>query len=340
MPHSSGGGSHGGGSHGGGSHGGSFGGSHSGGLRSKKLSTTPFLGATRYVCYRNGTRSYIYSNYDITRKTSGWDFLALLPLIPGFMMLIFLFCYSFSRPTKLTKTDSEIVINDRAQVFDMPVSLEANLKTFYKKTGITPAVMTVYNEDWKQNYVSLGDYAYDLYVNAFDDETHWLIVYSQPKKPGAFVDWYWEGMQGDDTDKILTEKICTEFAESLQKYLTADSKYTVDKAISSAFTDIYPDVMKIEVVPEGIFSSILTLLFLIGMGFVNCAPQIKAMKYKDASVCPLVVTDDTCEYCGGIYVVGTCTSCPHCGAPLKPHVYTEEEKNAVSAFANLSKIQK
>ena len=29
--------------------------------------------------------------------------------------------------------------------------------------------------------------------------------------------------------------------------------------------------------------------------------------------------EDTCEYCGNVYVIGTCHECPHCGAPLRPH---------------------
>ena len=28
-------------------------------------------------------------------------------------------------------------------------------------------------------------------------------------------------------------------------------------------------------------------------------------------------TEDTCEYCGGVYLHGLHVSCPHCGAPIK-----------------------
>lgn len=29
-----------------------------------------------------------------------------------------------------------------------------------------------------------------------------------------------------------------------------------------------------------------------------------------------------CSYCGGNYTVGSCNSCPHCGAPIQPEEYT------------------
>ena len=45
--------------------------------------------------------------------------------------------------------------------------------------------------------------------------------------------------------------------------------------------------------------------------------------YSQAVECPETFVDqEACEYCGGIYIVGLNTSCPHCGAPVKPHDYT------------------
>ncbi|MCR5100195.1 MAG: hypothetical protein K6B41_02425, partial [Butyrivibrio sp.] len=39
--------------------------------------------------------------------------------------------------------------------------------------------------------------------------------------------------------------------------------------------------------------------------------QSKGIKVEESDF------EDTCEYCGGIYIHGKHDSCPHCGAPIK-----------------------
>ncbi len=312
---------------------------HIGGLFSKKFSTVPFAGATKYVSYKNGTRTFLYANYDISKKITPWDFLALIVLVPIILANIVMMFTSVSHPRKLTGTDKNIIIDDRASVFDMTGGLESSLNSFLKKTGITPAVITVNNEDWRSDYSDFKDYVRVLYETEFDDESHWLIVYSRSKKSALFDDWNWAAAQGKDTDKILTDKIWSQFSESMQSHLSDNTQFTVSSAISRSFTDILPVVMKTEVFGMGLFFTGAMLVFLLAICYFLFKPQIRSLKYNDAVVCPLVVTEDNCEKCGGIYVVGTCSICPHCGAKLKPHVYTEEEKNAVAAFAAISKKQ-
>ena len=100
--------------------------------------------------------------------------------------------------------------------------------------------LTVYqylkDSDWEGKYMSLEKYAYSLYVNKFSDEQHFLIVYSKPDDADTsdFVDWSWEGMQGDDTDNILTEVAMDIFNDDLEKYLTMDS-VTTDNAFIKTF---------------------------------------------------------------------------------------------------------
>lgn len=121
---------------------------------------------------------------------------------------------------------------------------------FYNRTGISPAVITVENSDWQGYYSDLENYAYDLYVNHFADESHWLIVYSTPdgySSSDGFEDWYWEGMQGNDTDDVLTKSVTNSFNDELQKNLTARTRYTVSSAISTSFDDLTPTVMKSKV---------------------------------------------------------------------------------------------
>ena len=84
----------------------------------------------------------------------------------------------------------------------------------------------------------------NMYVTEFDDEEHWLVVYSEPTSPDPdFNDWYWEGMQGDDTDNIITVDVADDFKDLMQKYLTANSRYDVSSAIAAAFDETTPNVM-------------------------------------------------------------------------------------------------
>ena len=65
-------------------------------------------------------------------------------------------------------------------------------------------------------YKDLEKYAYDLYVNTYDDEYHWVIIYSEPKNADPnFNDWYFEGMQGDFTDPILSTSVTRKFNKTV-----------------------------------------------------------------------------------------------------------------------------
>lgn len=194
MPHSSGGGSHGGGSHHSSSSHSSSHRSSSGGSSSRiRTSRTYFPGARRFVYYRNGVPNYVYSDTDLSKGPSKLRFLMLIFYVP-FVLAAFLMIFtSFGVPEKL-KVDynSQIVIQDDANVLGDTTKLGDALEDFFNTTGISPAVMTVYNSDWEDNYTDLEKYAYELYVNRFYDEKHWLIVYSQPKDPDdGFNNWYW-----------------------------------------------------------------------------------------------------------------------------------------------------
>ena len=139
MPHSSGGGSHGGGSHGGSHHSShSHGGS---GRSSRHVRSTYFPDARRYVYYDHHRPVYVYADH----------------------------------PHKLPQNyDYKIVVEDKANVLGNTAELRNSLVAFYNRTGISPAVITVENSDWQGYYSDFENYAYDLYVNHFTDESHWL----------------------------------------------------------------------------------------------------------------------------------------------------------------------
>lgn len=257
---------------------------------------------------------------------------------PFFIAIVGMASETFRVPQRLsTDYDTSLVISDYINVLGDTKALENSMMAFYDETGITPAVFTVYNEDWQDNYSSLENYSYDLYVNAFDDEKHWLIVYSQPQEPDEnFNDWYWEGMQGDDTSDILTSAKADGFNSDLQRYLT-DKSISVADAISRAFDNLTPKIMKKSVDTSMLFP----FLFFGGFILIHAYFMVfhdPSRKYRNAEVCPenapvgaqsrSVQTEQTvqppapaaheesCPYCGGSYVPGRDKRCPYCQSLL------------------------
>ena len=242
MPHSSGGGSHGGGGH-------SGGGSHGGGSRGPsptRISSTPYPGARRFR-YRTRFGGY---RYFYTTREPGKIFhparlligLFYIPFIAAGVGII-------ASPIKksMQKYDRNIVVIDKANVLEDDSRLMSSLNAFSEKTKITPAVITINNEDWQQRYSTLEDYAYDRYLAEFNDEMHWLIVYSEPSaaetaetpegeavQADENTDWYWEGMQGDDTDPVLTTYVTGQFNKTLQTALEAGNA-PLGENLASAF---------------------------------------------------------------------------------------------------------
>ena len=339
MPHSSGGGSHSGGSHSSSSSS-SSGGRSGGSGSSRRTSNQPFKGASRYLYYKDQKPYFIYSNYDI-RKRNMSSFVVTLGACIGFFLpfligLILGMALSFHKPEKINygPKNPEFVIEDNLGIFENPEKLEGSMKDFYKTTGIVPAVITVTNETWNVNYTSLENYAYDVYVNRFPDENHWLIVYSEEIREDGFNDWYWEGMQGDNTDPVLTEKQANAFTEALHKRLSQREKYSVDDAIAITFDEYGPRMMEMsfETAQFVICLVIFFVLSLIAAGLiVSSIKQSKVPEeYKDAKLCDLTaVYQEACSFCGGIYIIGMHTECPHCGAAVPPHHYIKDDQGNI-----------
>ena len=329
MPHSSGGGSHGGGSFSGGH-------SFSGGSGSRsspsypRISRTYHTGYHRYVIYHDSRPDYFYSRSPITQKDTKPNLAGpIFMLVIAFVILGIFLAASYQTPRKLALTyDTAVHVSDRAGVLAaQDEALLTDVFTrFRDETGITPAFLAVPPSEWKGRYTSFSNFAYDAYVNLFSDESHWLICYAgDPSKD--FDDWVWEGMQGDSTDGILTEQVTDRFTKGVQKYLTARTRYSVGQAVSQGMEDILPGLMK----PGFRFDSGDLGGMLLGFGFfflsglitlISALGQARQAKDKIGAVrCPTdqgQVLEDTCEYCGGVYVHGLHIQCPHCGAAVKP----------------------
>ncbi|MCR4650012.1 MAG: hypothetical protein K5776_13150 [Lachnospiraceae bacterium] len=341
MPHSSGGGSHGGGSHHSSHH--SSRSYHSSGSSgpSTRASSRPFKGATRYVYYSRQKPVFVYANYNIQRKdTTGTKITALIFLLITTALSMIAVGWLFTDTPKKLQTDgldTNIYITDNANVIDNDAELMATLEDFYYKTGVIPAVLTVHNEDWEGNYQDFENFAYDAYVNSFDDESHWLIAYSEPVDPDPkFNDWYWEGMQGDDTDNPLFGYITSEFTTTLHKNFLRENKMSRGDAIINAFETISPMLMKRHANIWIILFCDAFILFISGVFILGLDINPRRDKgYSTAVPCPDTFVDqEACDYCGGIYVVGFHDKCPHCSAPVKPHDFTVNENGETTSIIN------
>lgn len=270
MPHSSGGGSHGGGSHGG----------HHGGSRSStrtRTSSRPFRHSRRYVYYRHNKPRYFYAGTDFQPGLRISQLIICLAIaIFGVFMLI------KTIPHIPRYSDHNIVIKDEVDVISDENSVAAELKEFQKKTGITPSVITIPNEEWMNSFSSLEDYAYSRYLREFNDEMHWLIVYSQPVyKQEKRQYWYWEGMQGDKTDSVLTVNAANHFNNIFQSHL--DDNESLDKALISSFSYLTDNI---SMTPD--LDDLIMPLFIFGFAALQLFITLyEAVKYKDAVPAPL-----------------------------------------------------
>ena len=345
MPHSSGGGSHGGGSHhsSGGSHRSSGG---SGGGSRIRTSTVYFPGARRFLYYKNGQANYVYSNTDLSKPPSKLRYVFLIFYIPFFFAVIMMLSQAFQVPSKLSVDyDPTIVIEDNIGAVSDESALREAMKDFYNETGITPALITDSNSAWKGKYSSLENYAYDLYVNRFYDEKHWLIVFTTAQGEDGFKDWYWEGMQGDDTDGIISSSIANKFTNDIQTLLLRNDG-DVGKSVEEGFEALTPTIMDARFDGETLVFAIFILVFICIHAFFMVFFRPNANKYKGAKEVPLDIApaqtanntvtykQASCTYCGGTYTVGSCNACPHCGAPIKPEEYTVYKNDGKSASTN------
>ena len=198
--------------------------------------------------------------------------------------------------------------------------LEEVLDDFQDQSGVTPYILVIDNGEWKDNYSSLEDYAYDYYVNEFNDEMHWLIVYSTDCDE-VWEDWYWEGMQGDDTDVCLTTENNDIFRKSFQKY-ALNRKMSLAEALTEAFSDLNGQMFERHLSPVVLIATVAGVCLHAGLMYIPIglmAHQTKmdmiAFELPEAQK---KYKEDTCMYCGGMFIHGIHISCPHCGGALPP----------------------
>ena len=316
MPHSSGGGH---------SHHGSHGSSRS---KSSEMryGKRYYRGSLRYVYYLNGTPQYYFSDRPYTLQSAKSEkikkiFSNILSAIFG---LIFALTGFFSLPHKVKLDyDTEIVIHDSAQLLSDTEEKEMTdaFSSFLDKTGVTPALFTIFDTELEKQGSNLHDYAYRLYVNTFDDEKHWLVVYCIDDEEEY---WSWEGMIGDDCGSIITTDLENEFTSKLQNNLEKNPGM-LSSSVIDAFKTIGDKSGKMP--PKKILGLAAAIVFgavVLFSAVKSIIAGAKKQPSEDPRInsveCPTSEEEPEtteCQYCGKKFVSGLHTSCPHCGAPIE-----------------------
>lgn len=265
------------------------------------------------------------------------------------LYLILFFTYGINIPRKLPTMDYPIVIDDKSGVIQESEDLLNELAIFQDKTGITPVIHTVYERDFNEvikeksqdiykslewldntNGRNLSKYAYEYYIENYSDETHWVIVYSIPRNG---IDWEFEGMQGNDTDGILTERFCEKFNDMLSEEL--DNGNSLSTSLTNTFRKYNKEVMKVslfgkssdDLLIEIVESSrllayaviLLPIYSIVSLGEIIRWLYVSHSKQVDqttstASTDSSFITQagSVCRFCGYRLAVSG-VSCPNCG---------------------------
>ena len=265
MPHSGGGGSHGGGGHGG---------SHGGGS-SVRTSHHYFHGARRYRRrYRDGREEYFYSNGD--PRKNGLSGLIMFILFGGVFGAIMFVSIMSDMPRRLTEEynwpETRVIDNIDVISEEDEAELEDVLEEYNDVTGICPIIYTMNDEDYEDYYVDLESFAYQKYVNDWEDEQHFLIVYTIPEaqtedfRSGTLrvPDYSWEIMQGDDTDPLFTESVDNAIVEQVQE------NFEAGKRPGPVFTALFKELKKNaeEAFEQKFPVKALPIFFFVGLFFL------------------------------------------------------------------------
>ena len=311
MPHSSGGFSGG----GGGFHGGS--GYNSGSnTPSTRTSTRPFNNALMYVYYtRSGRARVLYSNATPASIGKGSPFVFIILGLFFFIPFIIAFASGFNNPVKLKNTETlAISIEDNANILSTEdeAILTTEFISFKNTTGIPVSILTEY----QSNVDYLEDYAYDKYIERFSDESHWLLVFTIDSD-NDLKSIAMEGMQGNDTDGILTEMVGRKFTKEIKNSIYKKNKGLKD-AIIDGFNLINPTIMekKFDIPFEIIIFFIVWEIAVIVSTVVSIVGLINNKHLKNAYKGSPTMKKLLCPNCMNPYYEGTVTRCPKCGESL------------------------
>ena len=150
-------------------------------------------------------------------------------------------------PMKIIGIKQTIKIEDNAGLFDEEAKskIMSSFENFRNKTGITPMLVVTYNEDWMNDYESLGDYGVEIYKRKINDGDHWLLMFSVSKDDPENGYYYWYTINGDSIHSLVTGYITNRFCEVFQDGMNGEDR-SVPDALSKAM-----DTMSVEIFERG-----------------------------------------------------------------------------------------
>lgn len=237
--------------------------------RGRITSDAPFPGARKFVYYRNGQPSYLYSNVDLRnvpdKKPRYFLGLFYIPFLLAFGSMT---SEAISIPVDpmSTTSSSPIAIHDDADYFSTQEEQDLlnNITEFSQATGLVTQMVTVEWEEWQARANNFSEYALTRYYVEFSDEKGWLITYSEePEGAATYADFEWEGIQGDETEKVL-DVVIDDFNSYVQAGLIHETKPPA-AIFGSAFqraTDNFNN-QKLQIRPEELLIVIGPLLFIL-----------------------------------------------------------------------------
>ena len=321
MPHSGGGGSAGGGFHSGSSSSRMSSSNMRGNnMPPRRHSTVFFPGAYTYLYYRNRRPYYYYSNYDMNedRRSSRFSIviLAIVALLFGLLSFNLVKKGMSDDPYVIKGNDSySIVIKDSNDLLEDKESLKIGLEQVQKDSGTVLSIMAVTKDEWSTRYDSLEDYAYDLYVDNFSDEDHYLIVYSVVADN---TDIYaFETMVGDNYSSFIDYDVEDNFSKQINRNLENGEDITT--AILDA-TDYLSNAVKEGVKEDrssakviGIVLGVIALISIIGavFKFIDNNKQSEYVRVDKDNEQGM-----NCPHCGERLLTNKLSKCPFCGKNL------------------------
>ena len=342
MAHSSGGGSSSGGSHSGSSHGSSR-------SSNPRFGSNYYPGSHRYVYYENNRPVYYFSDRVYTARDAKAQ--KINNIISGLITIVVTLVFLWSNIHIFHKVnidyESNIIVDDKAlKLNDEQISYVVKQFTEFKtETGVTPALVTVTNDDWAYNYNTLETYALAQYYKMFNDEKHWLIVLDYGYEEDQFI---WEGIIGDDCGSAITAKYEQLLTDTIQKNLWRVQQDKYAEAVADSFIQILPEVTAagFQIADIGTTTFIGIALFLSVFLISGLSDIVKGIR-MDVTSSPKLNSvqcsvdkekpkEDNCKYCGGLYVHGLHMSCPHCGAVIPADNDETINNNQLSASNMIS----
>ena len=311
MPHSSGGFSGG----GGGFHGGS-GYSSGSSTPSTRTSTRPFDNALMYIFYtRSGRARVLYSNAAPGSIGKGNPFIFVILGVFLLLPIIIALASGFNNPVKLKNTETlAISIEDNANILSIEDEsvLTNEFISFKNTTGIPVSILTEYST----NVGDLEDYAYNAYIKRFKDESHWLLVFTIDSD-NNLKSIAMEGMQGNDTDGILTEMVGRRFTKEIKNSIYKENEGLKD-AIIDGFNLINPTIMekRFDIPFEMIIFMVVWEIVVIFSTIITIVGLVNNKHLKNAYKGSPTMKKLLCPNCMNPYYEGTVTRCPKCGESL------------------------